>query len=193
MRDFSIALLMSIASLASFTAAHADVEIDGVKYATPLKLDGKALQLNGVASRYGKLGARNFTVAVYASEKARTGEGLLAAPGSKRIAFKFLRSQLTDGLRIMTRGVETNLERGDFAKALGGVARLGGLMGSRQTFAEGDTFTMDYQPGVGTFFTVNGKRDPEPVKEPEFFKAMLLVWVGENPVDAQMKAAILGG
>ncbi len=45
---------------------------------------------------------------------------------------------------------------------------------------------------MGTFFSFNGKRDAEPVKEPEFFKAMLLIWVGKKPVDEKMKAGILG-
>ena len=192
MRVFSIALLMSLASLASFTA-HADMEIDGVRYAPTFTLDGKSLQLNGAASRYGKLGVRNFSVAVYAMQKAGTAAALVAEPGPKRIAFKFQRPMASDALRVLTRGVESNLDRGDFAKALGGVARLGGLMGSHLSFADGDTLTLDYQPGLGTFFTINGKRDPEPVKEPEFFKAMLLIWVGDRPVDAQMKAGILGG
>ena len=110
MRLLLVALLM-FASLASSTDARADVEIDGMPYAATLKLDGTPLQLNGAATRYSKLGVRDYTVAVYVSEKGSTAEALLAAPGPKRIAFKFLRPMKTDGLRVLTHGVEANMAR----------------------------------------------------------------------------------
>jgi len=188
MRAHLLALLTSVS-----LAAHADVEIDGVKYASAFKLDGKSLQLNGAATKTNKIGIRNFSVAVYAGEKGRSASALLAAPGPKRIAYKFLRPVMADGMRFLTRGVEANLARADFVKALGGVARLGAILGGHPTFAEGDSFTIDYQPGLGTFLAINGQRDAEPIKEPEFFKAMLLIWVGDKPVDPKMKAGILGG
>ena len=184
-------LLMTSASLVSF-AAHADVEIDGVRYANPIKVEGWPMQLTGAATKLNKLGARNFSVAIYAEKKAGSVDAMLGMRGSKRIAYKFLRPVMADGMRFLTKGVEANLNRADFVKSLNGLGRLGALLGSHPTFADGDTFTMDYQPGVGTFFAINGKRDPEPVKEPEFFKAMVLIWVGASPVDEKMKAGILG-
>ena len=192
MRLLFVALLM-FASLASFNAARADVEIDGLQYAATLKLDGTLLQLNGAATKYSKLGVRDYTVAVYVSQKGSTAQALLAAPGPKRIAFKFLRPMKSDGLRILTQGVEKNLTRDDYIKSLGGVMQLGSLLGNHPSLAGGDSLTIDYQAGVGTFISINGLRDAEPVKEPEFFKAMLMIWVGARPVDAQMRAAILGG
>ncbi len=184
-------LLLTSASLASF-AAHADVDIDGIKYANPIKVEGWPMQLTGAATQLGKPGVRNFSVAIYAEKKAGSVDAMLAMRGSKRIAYKFLRPVTADGMRFLIKSVEGNLDRADFIKSLSGLGRLGALLGARPSFADGDTFTIDYQPGVGTFFSFNGKRDAEPVKEPEFFKAMLLIWVGKKPVDEKMKAGILG-
>ena len=192
MRLLLVALLMMFASVASSSEARADVEIDGQQYASSLKLDGALLQLNGAATKYSKLGVRDYSVAVYVSAKGSTAEALLAAPGPKRIAFKFLRSMKTDSLRVLTQGVETNLARADYIKSLVGVMRLGSLLGKHPSLAVGDSLTIDYFPGVGTFVSLNGRREAEPIKEPEFFQAMLLIWVGARPVDAQMRAAILG-
>ena len=32
----------------------------------------------------------------------------------------------------------------------------------------------------------------EPIKEPEFFTALMKIWLGKSPADAQLKNALLG-
>jgi hypothetical protein len=192
MRALVLAALTLLGCLAG-AAARADVEIDGVKYAPSVKLDGQPLRLNGAATKTNKLGVRNFSVAVYAAESGRSAEALLAAPGPKRIVFKFLKPVTADAMGFLTRGVEANLERADTVKTINGVVRLGTLLGSHPTFAAGDSLAIDYQPGKGSFLAINGKAEALPVVEPEFFKAMLLIWVGAQPVDSKMKVGILGG
>ena len=191
MRALLLVALLTAACFASF-AAHADVEIDGVKYASAFKIDGRTVLLNGAATKTSKLGVRDFSVAIYAEKKAGSVDALCTMRGSKRISYKILRRMTADGMGFLTRSAEANLDRTDYVKALGGLARLAALLGSHPSFVDGDTLALDYQPGVGTFFSLNGKRDNQPVKEPEFFKAMLLVWVGDKPVDQRMKAEILG-
>ena len=56
----------------------------------------------------------------------------------------------------------------------------------------GDNFSVDYVPGVGTTVLVNGKAQGEPVREVEFFNALLTIWLGPNPADDALKAAPLG-
>ena len=41
-------------------------------------------------------------------------------------------------------------------------------------------------------FMVNGKPAGDPVAEPEFFNALLRIWLGPTPADAQLKDALLG-
>ena len=57
----------------------------------------------------------------------------------------------------------------------------------------GDSVTVDYTPGTGTTVLINGK--PEggaPIKEPEFFNALLKIWLGDRPADHVLKDALLG-
>ena len=39
---------------------------------------------------------------------------------------------------------------------------------------------------------INGKPSIEPIKEPEFFTALMKIWLGNNPADGQLKDALLG-
>jgi hypothetical protein len=40
--------------------------------------------------------------------------------------------------------------------------------------------------------TAKGKVQGEPFKEPEFFKAMMSIWLGPVPADHTLKDALLG-
>jgi hypothetical protein len=47
-------------------------------------------------------------------------------------------------------------------------------------------------PASGTSLAVNGRLEMKPVGGDDFFVALLKVWMGEGPVAAQMKKALLG-
>jgi len=186
-------LLVLVATLASHGAQADSLTVDGVKYEQTVSVAGKTLRLNGAATKHNKQGIRNFAVSVYVPTTARTTDALLAEAGPKRISFAFLRTVQADTMRFLTQGVQSNIDRVEFSKTFVGVMQLGALLGAHPTFSEGDSLAMDYQPGTGTTFLINGKPQGEPVKEPEFFKAMLLIWLGPKPVDPQMKAGLLAG
>ena len=56
----------------------------------------------------------------------------------------------------------------------------------------GDAITIDWVPGTATVLTVKGEVQGEPFKEPEFFNALLGIWLGPHPADEQLKHALLG-
>jgi hypothetical protein len=45
---------------------------------------------------------------------------------------------------------------------------------------------------VGTVIMINGKPSVEPIKEPEFFSALVKIWLGQSPADSMLKDALLG-
>lgn len=51
---------------------------------------------------------------------------------------------------------------------------------------------IDWVPGSGTVLTIKGKVEGEPFKEPEFFNALMRIWLSKNPADWQLKEALLG-
>jgi hypothetical protein len=40
--------------------------------------------------------------------------------------------------------------------------------------------------------TIKGKVEGEPFLEPEFFNALMRIWLGNKPADWQLKDALLG-
>jgi hypothetical protein len=51
---------------------------------------------------------------------------------------------------------------------------------------------IDWVPGTGTMVIVKGVPQGEPFKEPEFFNALLRIWLGPSPADWKLKDALLG-
>jgi hypothetical protein len=50
----------------------------------------------------------------------------------------------------------------------------------------------DWIPGSGTLVTLNGKKVADPIPDAAFYGALLRIWLGEKPVDAKLKTAMLG-
>ena len=191
MRSTSLVLAVTAAWL-SLGAQAQTVEIDGVKYDATVNVVAQDLVLNGAASKYNKQGVRSFTVALYLNAKTKSPGAIVAAPGAMSLRFKFQDNVNSDSMGFLTNKVRPNVEHDDFIKSMDGVMRLGTLLGGHPRFKKGDTITLEYQPGNGTSVAINGVPQGAPIRGAEFFKAMLLVWLGPSPVDAQMKVALLG-
>jgi hypothetical protein len=56
---------------------------------------------------------------------------------------------------------------------------------------EGSQTTFDYVPGTGTTVTISGKAKGT-IPGADFMKALFGIWLGDQPADASLKAALLG-
>ena len=66
------------------------------------------------------------------------------------------------------------------------------IFADQKKLVSGDNFLIDWVPGKGTVVTVKGMVQGEPFKEPEFFNALMSVWLGTSPADDKLKEALLG-
>lgn len=191
-RTRAATLLALALALALPLAAPGQVVVAGVKYERAAELRGAKLQLNGAGVRY-KGPFKVYAAGLYLAHKADTPEEVLAAPGAKRVAITMLRDIDAGELgRLFTRGVEDNLERGAFSRIVPGLLRMSQIFGQQRNLAAGDTFTLDWVPGSGTVVSVRGVPQGEPFREPEFFHALLRIWLGPAPADWQLKESLLG-
>ena len=78
------------------------------------------------------------------------------------------------------------------SKLIPGLIRMGQVFADQKKLIAGDTFTIDWIPGSGTVITVKGKPQGEPFKEPEFYNALMRIWLGSSPADFKLKDALLG-
>jgi hypothetical protein len=168
------------------------VELAGVKYEPTAQVANTRLQLNGAGVRY-KLVIKVYTAGLYLQGKAATPEAVLAAPGPKRLQITMLRDIDGNELgKLFTRGMQDNASREEFAKSIPGTIKMGEIFATRRKLTAGESFAVDWVPGTGTVISVNGKTAAEPIKEPEFFSALMHIWLGKSPADAQLKDALLG-
>ncbi|MCB4362291.1 chalcone isomerase family protein [Hydrogenophaga taeniospiralis] len=178
--------------LGTLQAEAATVELSGVTLEDRVSLAGSSLQLNGAGVRY-KAVFKVYTAGLYLSQKASTPDEVLAAPGPKRMTITMLREiDSTELGKLFSRGMEDNMERSAFSKLIPGVMRMSQVFSDHKKLKEGETFVLDWIPGTGTVLTIKGKVEGEPFKEPEFFNALMRIWLGPKPADWQLKDALLG-
>jgi hypothetical protein len=184
-------LLLGLA-LTPMLSTAATVELAGVKLEDRATVAGAPLVLNGAGIRY-KAVFKVYTAGLYLSNKADTPEAVLAAPGPKRLAITMLRDIDSGELgKLFSRGMEDNMDRAAFSKLIPGVLRMSQVFSDHKQLKEGETFVIDWVPGTGTVLTVKGVAQGEPFKEPEFFNALMRIWLGKKPADFRLKEALLG-
>jgi Chalcone isomerase-like len=167
-------------------------DVSGVKYPPTAQLGGATLQLNGAGLR-SRFFVKVYTAGLYVGTRATTPEAVLASTGPRRMHVVMLREIDANELgKLFTRGMQDNAPRGDFSKFIPGTLRLADIFSSYKRLKAGDVFFVDYVPGVGTTVVVNGKDAGDPIKEPEFFNALMRIWLGDKPADEALKSALLG-
>ena len=167
-------------------------ELAGVRLSPTVQVGGSTLVLNGAGIRW-RLVVRVYTAGLYLAAKASTPEAVLAAAGPKRLHVVMLRDIDGNDLgKLFTRGMQDNSSRADFAKSIPGTLRMAELFAVKKRLTQGESFSVDWLPGQGTSILINGKLQGEPIKEPEFFQALMRIWLGTSPADANLKDALLG-
>ena len=178
--------------LATAGAAHADVTLAGVKYEEVSDIRGAKLQLNGAGIRY-KGPFKVYAAGLYLPKKAGTPDEILAMPGAKRMSVVMLRDIDASELgKLFVRGVEDNMDRNAMAKLIPGLMRMSQIFSDHKNLKSGEQFTLDWIPGTGTVVSVRGVPQGEPFKEPEFFNALMRIWLGPVPADWKLKESLLG-
>ena len=188
--------LLVVASLGIFslfpaTSFAAVVEVQGIKFQDALDLRGTKLQLNGAGTRY-KGPFKVYVAGLYLGKPASNLEEAVAQPGPKRVTITMVREIDAGELgKLLTRGIEDNTPKSEFSKLVPGLIKMGQVFAENKKLVPGDNFTIDWVPGIGTVLTIKGKVQDEPFKEPEFFKAILSLWLGPVPADWKLKDALL--
>lgn len=179
-------------ALGSTGAAAAPVELAGVTLQDRASVGGSPLLLNGAGIRY-KAVFKVYTAGLYLGAKASSPDAVLSMPGAKRMTITMLRDIDSAELgKLFSRGMEDNMDRQAFSKLIPGVIRMSQVFSDHKTLKEGENFVIDWIPGTGTVLTVKGEVQGEPFKEPEFFNALMRIWLGPKPADWKLKDALLG-
>ncbi len=185
LRPVLFALLLGASPLA-FTA-----EVAGVNFPPQVEVNGSKLDLNGAGVRY-KAIFKVYAAGLYTSRKAGSLEEILRTSGPKRMSITMLREIDAAELgKLFSRGMEDNMDRAAFVQLIPGIMRMSQIFSDHKKLMAGDSFTLDWVPGQGLSIAVKGKVQGAPFKEPEFFAALMGIWLGKAPADWQLKNALL--
>lgn len=158
-----------------------------------LELAQHTLQRNGAGIRT-KAIFKVYAAALYLEKPATTLEEIGLLKGPKRVSVTMLRTINAAELgKLFSHGMEDNMDRQNFSKLVPGVLRMSEVFSRHKELRTGDQFTLDWIPGKGMVLSVNGQPEPAEFTEPEFYQAMLGIWLGPKPADQQLKSALLGG
>jgi Chalcone isomerase-like len=181
-----VALLLTLA-LSGGVAASPSTHFDPV-----IQVEGKPLMLNGAGTRY-KAIFKIYDVALYTQGKVRSTAELLALPGPKRLQFVAMRDLPSAEIgRLFVRAMTENSPPDVVELQAVSVARLIEVFSSVPKLVSGEPFAMEFIPGKGTTFEIDGKAQGAPVGDADFFAMVMKIWFGDSPADPMLKDALLG-
>lgn len=167
-------------------------EVAGVKVDERVKLGSFELQLNGAGVRT-KAFFKVYVAGLYLSEKKTNVADVLALPGAKRVSMRMMRElsakQLTDAL---DEGIRDNTPSVEQEVLKDRLVELTATMNALQSAREGDVIALDWVPGSGTRVVLNGEPKGGAIAGEDFYRALLRIWLGDNPVSGSLKRALLG-
>jgi Chalcone isomerase-like len=157
-----------------------------------IRLGSSDLVLNGVGVR-AVAWLKGYAAGLYLTQKANTAAQVLAAQGPKRMQMKMLVDvEAKEFVKAFDKGMARNhtpaeqealRERGQqFNRS---VNALGALK-------PGDVIDLDFVPPRGFVLSVNGVARGGAIPGEDFYAGLLKIFIGERPVDTQLKAGLLG-
>jgi Chalcone isomerase-like len=165
-------------------------EVGGVKLDDNVTLGGQQLVLNGAGVRSRAI-FKVYVGSLYLPAKATTLAGVLdKAP--RRFQLNILRNLSADQLvEALSDGMKENNSAAELAAIKPQVDQLVTTMKSLGDVKEGDVVTLDFVDGA-TKIALNGTAKGTIAGDP-FNRALTRIWLGDNPVQADLKKAMLGG
>ena len=188
--ELKLSVVAAFAALVLNTAQA--VEVSGVKFDDKTRIGSSELIANGAGLRK-KAFFKVYAMALYLPEKQAEAEGALAAKGAKRISISLLRDlsaqQFVDALQ---ESVANNHSEAEMSTLKDRLKQFSDAMLSIGEAKTGTTVLIDWLPEGGTRLTVNGQVKGKDIAGDDFFKALLNIWIGKQPVQDNLKAALLG-
>jgi hypothetical protein len=182
-------VLGAVAVLAAFAAGAA--EVAGVKLDDRARVGASELVLNGAGLRK-RVFFQVYAIGLYLPQKARATAAVLEQKGPKRVAIHMLRDVGADAFtEALADGIRANHSEAE-AKALEPrVQALGAMMAGLKEAKKGMAIALDWDGD--TRLLVNGAAAGPPIPGEDFYRALLRIWLGEQPVQDDLKKALLGG
>jgi hypothetical protein len=182
----SVALLLALCFATPVLAA----EVGGVKLDDKVAVGGQDLVLNGAGIRT-RVMFKVYVGSLYVPGKA-TDLAAVLAKGPRRIQMNILRNLTADQLvDALNDGLKENNTDAELAAVKPQQDQLTSIMKAFGEVKEGNVVTLDFVDGA-TVVGFNGAARGTIPGDP-FNKALTKIWLGDKPIQADLKKAMLGG
>jgi hypothetical protein len=163
-------------------------EVAGVKMPDTETIEGKALKLNGMGLRT-KMMFKVYVLGLYLEEPSKDAAAIVSSDQVKSIRMSMLRD--VTGPKI-SEAIVQGFERNTGAQMAALKARLDKFAAMIPDTSKGDEIVLTYVPGKGTLVSAKGT-EKGVIDGKDFADALFAVWLGANPVQDDLKKALLGG
>ena len=182
-------LIIAVAALAFATGAFG-ADVGGIKLDDKATVAGQELVLNGAGVRT-KVFIKIYVGSLYLPAKSTDLAGVLAkAP--RRIQMNILRGLTPDQLvDALVDGLKENNSEAELAAVKTQTAELVATMKAFNEVKEKDVVTLDYVDGA-TKIGLNGAAKGIDRRR-AVQRALTKIWLGDHPIQADLKKAMLGG
>ena len=183
-------IMVAAAALALWASVATAAEVGGVKLADKATVGGQELVLNGAGIRT-KAIFKVYVGSLYLPAKANSAAAVYAkAP--RRVQLDMLRDVSADQmLEALVDGIKDGNPPADVAAVKAQTDQLASILKGVGQLKEGNVLAFDYVDGA-TKVLLNGAEKGSIAGE-AFSKALTNAWLGDKPVQADLKKAMLGG
>ncbi|HVL10446.1 MAG TPA: chalcone isomerase family protein [Burkholderiaceae bacterium] len=167
-------------------------ELEGQRFEETAQVATKDLQLNGVGLRTVFV-IKAYAAGLYLPEKARNAAVVLGMGGTKRLQIKPLREVDADTfIKALSEGIRKNHSEAQIIKLNSRLDQLSETLRMLGKAQKGDTINFDFAPESGTQISINGATKGKPIPGEDFYQAVLRIFIGDQPVDRDLKRGLLG-
>ncbi|MDP5238505.1 chalcone isomerase family protein [Uliginosibacterium sp. 31-16] len=184
-----IVLTLVMAALLAGNAGRA-AEIAGIQVDDRIKSGSTEMQLNGAGLRT-RLIFNIYVAALYLPQKSSDPGTIIQSRAPRRMALRMLRD--LDGstlLNALKDGLRDNHSEAELAALQADISQLEKVFTTVGSTKSGDLIVLDLN-NEGLVVTVNGNPRGSVASE-ALGRALLKIWLGEKPVEASLKKALLG-
>lgn len=190
--SFSLkALFAGLCIAVSMSAVNA-AEVAGVRFPDTANVGGKELKLNGVGLRT-KFFIKVYAAGLYLQEKSKNPAEIQKMEGPRRVQLVMMRELSSDDFgKAFMDGLNANSTEQERSALMNQTMQMGKVFSTVPGLKKGDVLFLDWIPGTGTVTSLNGRKIGETIPDVAFYNALLRIWIGNSPADANLKPALLG-
>jgi hypothetical protein len=183
--DMKRAMLIAVFVMTPVFAA----EVAGVKIDDQARVGDAELALSGAGLRR-RVFFQVYAIGLYVQDRKADP---ISQPGPKRVQIHMLRDVGADPfIDALAEGIKANHSEAEASALEPRVKQLGATIAEIKEAKKGMSIALDWN-GSATQVVIDRRPAGAPIEGEDFYRALLRIWLGDKPVQEDLKKSLLGG